>query len=114
MPRRRLEKLWRGSSKVGKDPTKVGDAPTRLDLMWIITNGLYRSAQHRAITNVGKARLSVATFHDPAKTRIICPASELISESSPLRYCQVTYGDYVSSWYTNGPDGKRNIDGLLL
>ncbi|KAL6992136.1 hypothetical protein U1Q18_010244 [Sarracenia purpurea var. burkii] len=80
----------------------------------IITNGLYRSAQHRAITNVGKARLSVATFHDPAKTRTISPASELISESSPPRYCQVTYGNYVSSWYTKGPDGKRNIDGLLL
>lgn len=80
----------------------------------IITNGLYRSAQHRAITNASKARLSVATFHDPSRTTIISPASELITESSPPRYRQVTYGDYVSSWYTKGPEGKRNIDGLLI
>ncbi|XP_058197568.1 jasmonate-induced oxygenase 1 [Rhododendron vialii] len=80
----------------------------------IITNGLYRSAQHRAITNASKARLSVATFHDPAKTTIISPASELITDSSPPQYRQVTYGDYVSLWYTKGPEGKRNIDGLLI
>ncbi|CAH2057521.1 unnamed protein product [Thlaspi arvense] len=80
----------------------------------IITNGKYRSAVHRAITNSTNARLSVATFHDPAKTRTISPASKLISDSSPPRYRQVMYGDYVSSWYTKGPEGKRNIDGLLL
>ncbi|XAR69579.1 Leucocyanidin oxygenase [Bertholletia excelsa] len=80
----------------------------------IITNGKCKSAVHRAITNSNKARLSVATFHDPAKTRTISPASELISDSSPPRYRQVMYGDYVSSWYTKGPEGRRNIDGLLL
>ncbi|KAF8390827.1 hypothetical protein HHK36_023126 [Tetracentron sinense] len=80
----------------------------------IITNGEYRSAQHRAITNAHRARLSVATFHDPAKTTIISPAAELVSKSSPPRYRQVVYGDYVSSWYTKGPEGKRNIDALLL
>nr|BBP49687.1 leucoanthocyanidin dioxygenase 2 [Reaumuria trigyna] len=79
----------------------------------IITNGAYRSAIHRAITNANKARLSVATFHDPAKTRKISPAEELLSDSTP-RYRQVVYGDYVKSWYTKGPEGKRNIDALLL
>ncbi|KAL8038068.1 hypothetical protein ABFX02_11G079900 [Erythranthe guttata] len=74
----------------------------------IITNGEYKSAQHRAITNASKARLSVATFHDPAKTKIISPAIE------PHKYRPVMYGDYVSSWYTKGPEGKRNIDALLL
>ncbi|XP_059656227.1 jasmonate-induced oxygenase 4 [Cornus florida] len=80
----------------------------------IITNGKYISAQHRAITNGNKARLSIATFHDPAKTVKISPARELVSDDSPLRYQQVIYGDYVSSWYTEGPEGKRNIDALLL
>ncbi|XP_051116340.1 jasmonate-induced oxygenase 4 [Andrographis paniculata] len=74
----------------------------------IITNGRYKSAQHRAITNAEAARLSVATFHDPAKTKIISPAFD------PPKYRPVKYGDYVSSWYTKGPEGKRNIDALLL
>lgn len=74
----------------------------------IITNGKYRSAEHRAITNAKRARLSVATFHDPAKTKTIFPAFE------PPLYNQVVYGNYVSSWYTKGPEGKRNVDALLI
>ncbi|KAJ0431944.1 putative flavanone 3-dioxygenase [Helianthus annuus] len=74
----------------------------------IITNGIYKSCQHRAITNANKPRLSVATFHDPAKTTTVTPAFE------PHKYHQVLYGDYVSSWYTKGPNGKRNIDALLI
>lgn len=74
----------------------------------IITNGEYRSAQHRALTNARRSRLSVATFHDPAKTRQISPAFH------PPKYRPVIYGDYVSSWYTKGPEGKRNLDALLI
>lgn len=79
-----------------------------------MTNGKYRSAQHRALTNSNQARLSVATFHDPAKTAKVSPASELTSASTPPLYREVVYGDYVSSWYTKGPEGKRNIDALQL
>lgn len=74
----------------------------------VITNGQYKSAIHRAITNANRARLSVATFHDPAKTMTISPVIH------PPRYKQVNYGDYVSSWYTKGPEGKRNIDALQI
>ncbi|CAA2991432.1 leucoanthocyanidin dioxygenase [Olea europaea subsp. europaea] len=74
----------------------------------IITNGKYKSAQHRAITNATNSRISVATFHDPAKTR------KIRSLFKPPKYHEVMYGDYVSSWYTKGPEGKRNIDSLLL
>lgn len=74
----------------------------------IITNCECRSAQHRALTNAKRSRLSVATFHDPAKTRQISPAFQ------PPIYRPVIYGDYVSSWYTKGPEGKRNLDALLI
>lgn len=79
----------------------------------IITNGKYRSSVHRAVTNASKARLSVASFHDPAKAVRISPASDLVSQSSPARYSSVVYGDYASSWY-KGPAGRRNLDALLL
>ncbi|KAL5989909.1 hypothetical protein ACLOJK_010804 [Asimina triloba] len=78
----------------------------------IISNGKYASSQHRAVVNAHRPRLSVATFYDPAKTVKISPASELVSEHSPLRYHGVVYGDYVSAWYSRGPEGKRNIDAL--
>ncbi|KAE8677055.1 deoxyuridine 5'-triphosphate nucleotidohydrolase-like [Hibiscus syriacus] len=80
----------------------------------IITNGKYKTCVHRAATNANRARLSIATFHDPAKTVRISPASDLLSQDSPPRYSPVVYGDYLSSWYSNGPEGKRNLDTLLL
>ncbi|KAG0449245.1 hypothetical protein HPP92_027362 [Vanilla planifolia] len=80
----------------------------------ILTNGIYKSAVHRATVNSHLARLSVATFHDPAKTRKISPLHQLITDHSPPKYREVVYGDYVSSWYDKGPEGKRNIDCLLI
>ncbi|KAA3467693.1 putative 2-oxoglutarate/Fe(II)-dependent dioxygenase [Gossypium australe] len=80
----------------------------------IITNGKYKTCVHRAITNASKARLSIASFHDPAKTVRISPVSDLVSQSSPPLYTSVLYRDYLSSWYSNAPEGKRNLDKLLL
>ena len=86
----------------------------QLSWSWqVITNGKYKSAIHRAITNARRARLSVATFHDPVKTRIICPAPELVAKSG-AHYRGVLYGDFVKSWYSKGPEGKRNVDALRL
>jgi isopenicillin N synthase-like dioxygenase len=63
----------------------------------ILSNGKYKSAQHRAITNATQARLSVATFHDPAKAVKISPVSELVSESSPSTIANPTnhYIDFI-------------------
>ena len=80
----------------------------------IITNGRYKSAVHRAVVNADRARLSVATFYDPPKSQKICTAPQLVSKDHPQKYRDVVYGDYVSSWYSKGPEGKRNIDALLM
>ncbi|TKW20068.1 hypothetical protein SEVIR_4G061100v4 [Setaria viridis] len=80
----------------------------------IITNGRYKSSVHRAVVNAECARLSVATFYDPSKSRKICTAPQLVSKDEPQKYRDVVYGDYVSTWYSKGPDGKRNIDALLI
>uniref|UniRef100_A0A0E0DXD7 Fe2OG dioxygenase domain-containing protein n=1 Tax=Oryza meridionalis TaxID=40149 RepID=A0A0E0DXD7_9ORYZ len=80
----------------------------------IITNGRYKSAVHRAIVNADRARLSVATFYDPSKSRKICTAPQLVCKEHPQKYRDVIYGDYVSSWYSKGPEGKCNIDALLI
>ncbi|KAG4920438.1 hypothetical protein AAZX31_18G048200 [Glycine max] len=109
-----LQVLKGGNKWVTVQPLSDAILVLLADQTEIITNGKYRSCEHRAITNPDRARLSVATFHDPAKTVKISPASELINDSSLAKYRDVVYGDYVSSWYTKGPGGKRNIDALLL
>jgi len=91
-----------------------GSTKTLGNFVKILTNGAYKSVEHRAIVNALRARLSVATFYDPSKQTRICPAPELATKDSPPRYREVIYGDYVSAWYTKGPEGKRNIDRLAV
>lgn len=69
------------------------------------------------MVNPDRPRLSVAAFYDPSKSVEISPAAPLVAGGagrSPARYRGVVYGDYVSSWYGKGPDGRRNIDALLV
>ncbi|KAJ4757327.1 2-oxoglutarate (2OG) and Fe(II)-dependent oxygenase superfamily protein [Rhynchospora pubera] len=81
----------------------------------IITNGAYKCSVHRALVNADKARLSVATFHDPSMVRKIYPAPPLITAENRAKYKEVLYADFAKSWYYGqGPDGERNIDALLI
>ncbi|KAJ4757326.1 2-oxoglutarate (2OG) and Fe(II)-dependent oxygenase superfamily protein [Rhynchospora pubera] len=84
------------------------------DMTEIMTNGAYKSSVHRALVNANKARLSVATFYDPSKVCKIHPAPPLITAENRAKYKEVVYGDFVRSWYGQGPEGKRNIDALLI
>ncbi|CAM6126579.1 unnamed protein product [Calypogeia fissa] len=84
------------------------------DMMEVLSNGKYKSVEHRAVVNAQRDRLSVATFLDPAKDQLITPASALIDSKHPVLYKDVVFRDFVASWYSKGPSGKRNIDNLLF
>eukprot|EP00252_Welwitschia_mirabilis_P014291 TRINITY_DN3143_c0_g1_i2.p1 TRINITY_DN3143_c0_g1~~TRINITY_DN3143_c0_g1_i2.p1 ORF type:complete len:180 (+),score=35.07 TRINITY_DN3143_c0_g1_i2:159-698(+) len=84
------------------------------DATQIFTNGQYKSVVHRVIVNAERSRLSVATFYDPSKETLVSPAPELVTKDSSQKYKEVLYGDYVSAWYSTGPEGKRNIDALQI
>lgn len=82
------------------------------DQIEILSNGRYRSVEHRAVANSSKARMSVATFYDPSKATVISPAVELIDSKHPVLYKDVLFGDHISAWYTKGPEGKKVVDSL--
>ncbi|KAG6541642.1 hypothetical protein Mapa_016907 [Marchantia paleacea] len=84
------------------------------DMMEVMTNGRYKSVEHRAVVNGGRDRLSIATFLDPAKDRTLSPAKALVDDKHPLLYRDVLFSEFISAWYSKGPDGKRNIDNLIL
>lgn len=84
------------------------------DQMQILSNGRYKSVEHRAVVNKDKARISVATFYDPSKEAVISPASELVDIDHPAIYNSVLFGDHVSAWYHKGPKGKKVLDSLAV
>lgn len=82
------------------------------DQIQILSNGRYKSIEHRAVVNKNKSRISVATFYDPSKDAVILPASELVDFDHPALYNNVLFGDHVSSWYQKGPKGKKVLNSL--
>ncbi|MCO5582088.1 hypothetical protein L7F22_035979 [Adiantum nelumboides] len=70
------------------------------DQIEILSNGKYKSIEHRAITNAEKPRISVACFFGPLSDAIIEPLPELTSENEPAKYKAVKFGDYVRDFYS--------------
>ncbi|CAK9173991.1 unnamed protein product [Ilex paraguariensis] len=48
------------------------------DQLEVLTNGMYKSALHRVMTDKNGSRLSIATFYNPAGDAIISPATKLL------------------------------------
>lgn len=80
----------------------------------ILTNDIYKSVEHRVVVNAERSRHSVAVFYDPAKTKLINPASPLVDEDRPALFPSILFGEHVATWYSKGPDGKKNIDSLVI
>ncbi|KAJ9554644.1 hypothetical protein OSB04_018689 [Centaurea solstitialis] len=61
----------------------------------IISNGKFRSMDHRVVTSPHETRISIATFVNPSLDCIVEPAKVLVNESEPSRYQARRYKDYV-------------------
>ena len=63
--------------------------------MQVVTNGLLKSIEHRAMLNSTIARLSVATFIMPTPDCVIGPADEFVSEENPSCYRTTMFRDFM-------------------
>ncbi|XP_070051554.1 protein SRG1-like isoform X2 [Nicotiana tomentosiformis] len=80
------------------------------DIMEIVSNGVYRSIEHRAVVNSNKERLSVATFYSSNLDSELGPAHSLIGPSSPAIFRRVPVEKYFKDFFARKIDGKSYID----
>ncbi|XP_058104214.1 S-norcoclaurine synthase 1-like [Magnolia sinica] len=83
------------------------------DVLEILSNGIYRSIEHRAVINTEKERLSIAAFHSPAMSTAIGPLPDLTKDSEAY-YKTVRREDYVKFILSNKLDGKSTLDAMKL
>ncbi|KAI3839891.1 hypothetical protein MKX03_025156 [Papaver bracteatum] len=85
------------------------------DVLEIMTNGIYRSVDHRAVVNSTKERLSIATFHDPNLESEVGPISSLITPETPALFKSgSTYGELVEEFHSRKLDGKSFLDSMRM
>ncbi|MCL7024172.1 hypothetical protein MKW94_015361 [Papaver nudicaule] len=84
------------------------------DILEIMSNGIYRSVEHRATINSAKERLSVATFHNPRGDRQIGPILSLITPETPALFRTIGYEDYMKIFLSRKLDGKSFLDSMRV
>ncbi|KAG6696065.1 hypothetical protein I3842_09G128500 [Carya illinoinensis] len=85
------------------------------DILEIVTNGTYRSIEHRAMVNSEKERLSIATFYSPKLDGDMGPAPSLISsEKSPALFKRIGVADYFRGVYSREVNGKSYLETMRI
>ncbi|KAK3434713.1 hypothetical protein EUGRSUZ_D02161 [Eucalyptus grandis] len=83
------------------------------DVIEIMSNGQYKSIEHRAVVNPEKERLSIAAFHSPNIEASICPFPDLARKSGAL-YKTTNHEDYMRLVVASRVDGKSLLDQFRL
>ncbi|KAL1293351.1 hypothetical protein HN51_053993 [Arachis hypogaea] len=81
------------------------------DALQIMSNGRYKSIEHRVTANGSKTRVSVPIFVNPRPSDVIGPFLEVLaSDGEKAKYKNVLYSDYVKHFFRKAHDGKMTIE----
>ncbi|CAN0915820.1 Protein SRG1 [Linum grandiflorum] len=85
------------------------------DILEIITNGVYKSVEHRAVVNSEKKRMSIACFHSPRFDGVVAPAPSLVrGEEKPALFRSVTVEEFFKGFFSRELQGKSYLDTLRI
>ncbi|XP_057819923.2 protein SRG1 isoform X1 [Cryptomeria japonica] len=73
----------------------------------VISNGIYKSIEHRAVTNMDRDRISIATFCGPSMKTEVGPVPELIDELHPCLYRRFNRAEYMQNFFSGKLEGKK-------
>ncbi|KAL9412481.1 hypothetical protein AB3S75_045997 [Citrus x aurantiifolia] len=79
------------------------------DTLQILSNGRYKSAEHRVRTTSSKSRVSIPIFTMPKPTVKIGPLQQLV-EKEGSRFREFLFQDYMNNFFSNAHDGKKSLD----
>ncbi|KAL8091119.1 oxoglutarate-dependent flavonoid 7-O-demethylase 1-like [Apium graveolens] len=84
------------------------------DVMEVVTNGIYRSIEHRGVVNSVKERMSIATFLSPKLDGEFGPAPSIISSQAPPKFKRIASADFFKGYFVQKLVGKCYLDTLRI
>ncbi|CAA0816096.1 2-oxoglutarate (2OG) and Fe(II)-dependent oxygenase superfamily protein [Striga hermonthica] len=84
------------------------------DYLEILSNGKYKSVEHRGTVNADKTRISVAVGHGPDLLSTVQPASPLVEKKERASFRPITYKDYIKFQQTTPVRGKSALQAILI
>ncbi|XP_058074994.1 jasmonate-induced oxygenase 2-like [Magnolia sinica] len=84
------------------------------DQIQVLSNGIFKSVEHRVMANSTQERLSIAIFYNPKNDVLVGPAPELVTPHRPALYQPMNFGDYRLYMRMRGPRGKSHVECLKL
>lgn len=82
------------------------------DQIQILSNGIYKSVEHRAIVNREKQRVSIAAFNNPSNEQVVGPLKEIVNKATPARYQRMSFKEYRSFIRRSGTKGKETVESM--
>ncbi|KAE8730855.1 S-norcoclaurine synthase 1 [Hibiscus syriacus] len=83
------------------------------DMLEIMSNGEYKSIEHRAMVNPANGRLSIAAFHNPKMGTQIGPLPDLVKTNKAL-YRTLPLEEFLRLKMASKLDGKHMIKKMML
>ncbi|RHN74551.1 putative oxoglutarate/iron-dependent dioxygenase, non-heme dioxygenase domain-containing protein [Medicago truncatula] len=80
------------------------------DALEILSNGKYKSSEHRVMTTSNQSRVSVPLFTLPKFTEKIGPLPELVKKDGLAGYREVLWKDYMDNFYGVAHEGKKTLN----
>nr|GEV98331.1 2-oxoglutarate (2OG) and Fe(II)-dependent oxygenase superfamily protein [Tanacetum cinerariifolium] len=80
------------------------------DALQIISNGRYKSAEHRVRTTSVESRVSVPIFNGPLPMVKIGPLPEVVARDGVARYRELIFEEYMNNFFGKSHDGKKSLD----
>ncbi|KAK8507466.1 hypothetical protein V6N13_141488 [Hibiscus sabdariffa] len=80
------------------------------DMLQVLSNGKYKSAEHAVRNTSTKSRVSLPIFTMPIETTKIAPLPQVVEKDGIANYREFPFGDYMNNVFTNALDGKKSLD----
>ncbi|KAL6638300.1 hypothetical protein ACP70R_025872 [Stipagrostis hirtigluma subsp. patula] len=85
------------------------------DVIEVLTNGRYKSIEHRAVVSASEERVSVAAFHVAKFGETYGPLEEIVGAAGEApRYRTVSVEDYMKLVLSSKLDGKNIMDAMKI